>query len=145
MRLYLSIAALLLLLMLAACNMGKKNWPHAVESEDAFSLEVLSAERKNNCLLLQIGVTGALGRLYRASIQYEEVGGYNGGCKDCPFVPRSALHVTRNNPDFELEEGTLSLSMCSLNPDSEYRFRVAGKNELPGVPLVFTDVFVTGP
>lgn len=145
MRSYLIIATLLALVLLSACTMGKKNWPRAEESEDAFSLKVLSAERKDKCLMLQLNVVGAVDRLYRASIQYEEVGGENGGCIDCPFVPREALHLTRNNQDFILDGNTLSLGMCSLEPGVEYRFRVAGKSELPGTPLVFTKVYVAEP
>ena len=144
MRFYL-ILITLLALALSACTMGKKNWPRAEESEDAFELKVLSAERKDKCLMLQLNITGAVDRLYRASIQYEEVGGENGGCIDCPFVPRNAQHLTRNNQDFILDGNTLSLGMCALEPGVEYRFRVAVKSELPGTPLVFTKVYVAEP
>jgi len=145
MRSYLILIALLSLMLISACTMGKKNWPRAEESEDAFGFQMLSAEREEKCLMLQLNVSGAVDRLYRASIQYEEVGGENGGCIDCPFVPRNAEHLTRNNQDFILDGNTLSLSMCSLEPGVEYRFRVAGKSELPGTPLVFTKVFVAEP
>lgn len=145
MRLQYVITTLTLLVLLAGCTMGKKNWPEVIASEDAFTLEILTAERKDNCLLLQLGVSGAVNRLYRASIQYEQVGGDDGGCIDCPFVPREALHVTRNQKEFILNGNTLELSLCSLSPGTEYRFRVAGKSELPTTPLVFTDVYVTGP
>lgn len=145
MRSYIILTTLLGLTLLTACTMGKKNWPRAEESEDAFELQVLSAERTDNCLMLQLDVSGAVDRLYRASIQYEEVGGESGGCIDCPFVPRDARHLTRNNQDFILDGNTLSLSICSLEPGQEYRFRVAGKSELPGTPLVFTKVYVAEP
>jgi len=144
MRSYFIIVALVFLL-LAGCTMGKKNWPEAVTSEDSFALEIMSAERKDNCLLLQVNVTGAVDRLYRATIQYEQVGGEDGGCIDCPFVPRNALHITRNQNNFVLNGNSLSMSICALEPGVEYRFRVAGKSELPATPLVFTNVFVTGP
>jgi len=133
------------LMITMGCTLGKKGWPEAVDSEDGFALEVLMAERKDNCLSIKLGVTGASERLYRASIQFEKVDGPEGGCINCPFVPRSAKHVTRDSSEFILSGDTLNLSLCGLESGVEYRFRVAGKNELPSTPLVFTSVYVTGP
>lgn len=141
-------AAAALLLLCAAvftgCALGKKEWPHPVESEDTFSLEVMAAKRTDTCLLLTLAVGGAAGRLYRASIQYEPVGDGDGaGCDGCPFVPRQAEHYTRDQSAFDLQGSTLKLSLCGLDPQTSYRFRVAGKNDLPAIPIVYTDVFVT--
>lgn len=145
MRLKYCISLLLLLLFVSGCALGKKGWPEAEESQDAFSIKVISAERKDKCLMLVLNVTGAAEKLYRASIQYEQVGTVDGGCIECPFVPRSAYHITRELSDFVLENNTLTLSMCGLESGMEYRFRVAGKNELPAMPLVFTKVYVASP
>jgi hypothetical protein len=141
-----ALAALLLLVqaVLSGCALGKKEWPQPQQSEDTFTLEIMAAERTDTCLLLTIAVGGAAHRLYRASIQYEIVGGGDGeGCAGCPFVPRDAVHFTRNQGAFDLVGNTLKLSLCTLEPDKEYRFRVAGKNDLPALPLTYTDVFVT--
>lgn len=132
-------------LTLSGCALGKKEWPEAQESDDRFALEFLAGERNDNCLILDVAVSGAAHRLYRASIQYESVGGEDGGCEGCPFVPRDAVHFTRNQNNFALNGNDLTLSMCTLEPGVEYRFRVAGKSELPTSPLVYTDVFVTTP
>lgn len=134
------------LLGLSACALGKKEWPAPQSSQDRFSLELVVGERQNECLHLEIVVSGAVDRLYRASIQYETVGPADGeGCAGCPFVPREAIHFTRGQPSFALSGDSLKLDLCSLAPDKQYRFRVAGKSELPASPLVYTDVFITTP
>lgn len=148
MRLFTTITALLLLLQFAlfGCALGKKEWPDPQEKDDAFGLELIVGDRQENCLLLELEITGAAHRLYRASIQYEKVGGDDdGGCIGCPFVPREAVHITRNSRKFVINGNMLSLSLCDLDPTAEYRFRVAGKSELPTSPLVYTDVYVTTP
>ncbi|MGL1862354.1 MAG: fibronectin type III domain-containing protein [Pseudodesulfovibrio sp.] len=147
MRLISAICALLLFAQFAlfGCALGKKEWPSAQESQDSFDLELIIGERNENCLVLEIAVAGAVDRLYRASIQYEIVGGDSGGCDGCPFVPRDAVHFTRNQKEFLMNGNNLTLSLCDLEPGTEYRFRVAGKSELPTTPLVYTDVFVTTP
>lgn len=129
---------------LFGCALGKKEWPKAKESEDAFSLELVKADRQEQCLVLEVAIKGAVDRLYRASIQYEAVGGEDGeGCIGCPFVPRDAVHYTRDQREFMVASKTLRMNMCDLDPAKEYRFRVAGKSELPASPIVYTDVYVT--
>lgn len=144
-RLAVMCALAALLSVVAGCALGKKEWPAARSGDDNFAMELMVGERKDNCLLLEVAVTGAVDRLYRASIQYERVGGEGGGCDGCPFVPRDAKHVTRDQSEFVMNGNALSLSMCTLEPGVEYRFRVVGKSELPTSPLVYTDVFVTTP
>ena len=148
MRPIITICALLLCAQftLFGCALGKKEWPSSQDSEDTFGLELVVGDRQDNCLLLEVAISGAAERLYRASIQYEIVGGDNGGgCEGCPFVPRDAVHFTRDQKDFALNGNNLTLSLCTLEPGTEYRFRVAGKSELPTSPLVYTDVYVTTP
>ena len=148
MRPTITIFALLLFIqaVLMGCALGKKEWPSAQESEDSFELELIQGDRQDNCLLLVVAVKGAAHRLWRASIQFETVGGNDGdGCTGCPFAPRDAIHFTRDQKGFVLEGKNLKLSICNLEPDKEYRFRVAGKSELSTAPLDYTDVFVTSP
>lgn len=140
-----SVLLTLVVAGLFGCALGKKEWPEAQESEDRFLIKLLAGDRQNECLTLDVAVTGATHRLYRATIQYEIAGGLGGGCEGCPFVPREAVHFTRNSEDFVMNGNKLTLSMCSLEPGNEYRFRVAGKSELPTSPLVYTDVYVTTP
>jgi len=144
MRYCAAIVALVLAFALVGCALGKKEWPQAQASEDMFTLQVLAAKRTDTCLLLTLQVDGAVNRLYRASIQYEAVGGGDGqGCDGCPFVPRDAEHFTRDQAAFDLKGNILKLSLCTLEPGTQYRFRVAGKSELAATPLTYTDVFVT--
>lgn len=132
------------LCLLVGCALGKKEWPEAQAGEDAFSLKLIKAERKEQCLLLEVAINGAAHRLYRASIQYEIVGGEDGeGCLGCPFVPRDSVHFTRDQREFMLASKVLKMSLCDLDPSKEYRFRVAGKSELSASPLVYTDVYIT--
>lgn len=148
MRQMIIIITLLLFAQSAlwGCALGKKEWPSAQESEDSFSLELIQGVRQDNCLLLEVAVKGAAHRLWRASIQLETVGGDDSeGCIGCPFVPRDAVHFTRNQKGFVLEGNNLKLSICNLEQGKEYRFRVAGKSELSISPIVYTDVFVAEP
>lgn len=138
------LSFLLITLLASGCALGKKEWPNPQQSEDAFALEVLAAERTEDCLLLKLAVTGAVERLYRASIEYEVVGDGEGeGCQGCPFVPRAAKHIVRTSSEFDLKGNTLTINLCGLDPQKIYRFRIVGKSELPANPLVYTETYVT--
>lgn len=129
---------------LLGCALGKKEWPEPQASDDTFSLELIKADRQDACLVLEVAIKGAANRLYRASIQYEVVGGEDGeGCIGCPFVPRDVVHYTRDQREFMLASKILKINLCDLDPARNYRFRVAGKSELPTSPIVYTDVYVT--
>lgn len=144
MRVTTALSFLLVILLASGCALGKKEWPAPQQSEDTFQLQVLAAERTDDCLLLKISVTGAVERLFRVSIEYEAVGGGDGeGCSGCPFVPRAAKHISRNSSEFDLNGHTLTLNLCGLSPQKTYRFRVSGKSELPANPLVYTEIFIT--
>ena len=143
MRWTITLCLVLVALLTLGCALGKKEWPEPQESEDRFALEIAAADRQEACILLDVMVTGAVERLYRASIEYETVGDELGGCPGCPFVPRHAKHITRDSAEFKLDGRRLSISLCGLDPTKTYRFRVAGKSELPAAPLVYTDVYVT--
>lgn len=145
MRSFPAITALLVLMLFAGCALGKKEWPASQKSDDMFALSLVAADRTDSCLSIQVGVSGASQRLYRISIQYEQVGGEGGGCIGCPFVPRNAIHVARSQSEFVMNGDVVDLSLCELEPGVEYRFRVAGKSELPTAPLVYTDVYVAEP
>lgn len=133
-----------MLTMLFGCTVGRKEWPTAQENQDRFTLRLLSAEVNNTCLFLEVGVDGVAERLYSASIQYETVG-EDGGCIGCPFIPRAAKHVPRNQLNFDTTSKTISLNLCGLDPNKEYRFRVTGKSDVSNAPIVYTDVYVTTP
>lgn len=140
------ILLLLIFFVISGCALGKKEWPSAVKSEDAFSLELMDGVRQDSCLMLTIAVKGATHRLWRATVQLEAVGGDDGeGCLGCPFVPRSIRVFSRDDKGFALQGSTLRLSICDLEPSKEYRFRVVGKSELSTSPLVFTDTYVASP
>ncbi|BCS87182.1 hypothetical protein [Pseudodesulfovibrio sediminis] len=140
------VLLLFTLTVLGGCALGRKEWPQAVESEDTFKLKIIEGVRQDDCLTLNVGVTGATHRLWRASIQYEAVGSGEGeGCEGCPFVPRDAVHFTRDQHGFTVQDNHMQLSFCGLTPGTEYRFRVVGKSELPTMPLEYTDVYMSLP
>ena len=133
-------------MMLSGCALGRKEWPSAQKSEDVFALKLMEGVRQDGCLLLQVAVTGASHRLWRASVQYEAVGTDEGqGCAGCPFVARNASHFTRDQEGFDLQGGMLRLTVCGLEPGIEYRFRVAGKSEISVMPIKYTDVYESLP
>ena len=147
MRIFIVAAALLFLCQgMLGCALGKKEWPVAQESEDRFSLKLLDGVRQDNCLLLDVAVSGAVQRLWRVTIQYESVGtGEGQGCSGCPFVPRTVKEFTRENQEFNLQGSILKLNLCGLEPGVEYRFRVVGTSELPSMPLESTAVYESLP
>lgn len=148
MRKQIVIIILLLfgLAVMSGCALGRKEWPTAQASEDTFTLSLMEGVRQDNCLVLQVAVKGAAQRLWRASVLYEAVGSGEGqGCSGCPFVPREAVHFTRDQKGFGMQGSILKLSICGLEPGTEYRFRVSGKSELPTMPLQYTDVYVAAP
>lgn len=131
---------------LAGCAMGRKEWPSAQKSEDRFSLELMDGVRRDDCLLLDVAVRGAVERLWRVSLQYESVGTDEGqGCSGCPFVPRRVKEFTRESGEFNLQGAVLKLGLCGLEPGTEYRFRVVGTSELPAMPLESTGVYESLP
>lgn len=148
MRNQIVIITLLLfgLTVVTGCALGRKEWPSAQQSEDKFTLELMEGVRQDKCLMLQIAVKGTASRLWRASVLYEAVGSEEGqGCSGCPFVPREAVHFTRNQEGFVLQGNILKLSICGLDPGTEYRFRVSGKSELSTMPVQYTDVYIASP
>lgn len=137
---------ILLVSIVSGCALGQKEWPSAVRSEDTFAIRVTTADRQAQCLSLTIAISGAVSRLYRASIQYEPVGDEGGdGCVGCPFVPREAEHYLKEDGVLAINNNQFTLSFCGFEPDKEYRFRVAAESELPSAPLVYTDIFATQP
>jgi hypothetical protein len=130
-------------LLLSASAHGKKEWPEPQNIQESFTMQILCADRTDNCLSLQIVINGAVEKLYRASIQFEPIGDDDGGCESCPFVPRDAEHYLRSEPNFILNDNVLTLKFCSLNPLKNYRFRVAGESELSIIPIVYTNTYVT--
>ncbi|OIQ48980.1 hypothetical protein BerOc1_03738 [Pseudodesulfovibrio hydrargyri] len=145
-----SVAATTLLLfalaVLAGCALGRKQWPEATRSEDRFNLKLMDGERIDDCLVLRVGVSGAVERLWRASVLYEPVGDEEGqGCVGCPFVPREAKHFTRDQQGFDLQGNVLKLGICGLEPGVEYRFQVSGKSEIPTMRMQYTDVYMAEP
>ena len=148
MRKHLVIIPLLFfgLAVMSGCALGRKEWPSANKSEDSFSLSLIEGVRQEGCLMLQVAVKGAVHRLWRASVLYEAVGSDEGqGCAGCPFVPREAVHFTRDQEGFVMQGNILKLSICGLEPGTEYRFRVSGKSELSTMPLQYTDVYEAAP
>jgi hypothetical protein len=137
---------LLALVVLSGCALGRKQWPEAARSEDRFTLKLMEGERIDDCLVLQVAVSGSVERLWRASVLYEAVGDEEGqGCIGCPFVPRAARHFTRDQDGFDLQGNVLNLSICGLEPGVEYRFQVSGKSEIPTMRMQYTDVYMAEP
>ncbi|WP_319584808.1 hypothetical protein [uncultured Pseudodesulfovibrio sp.] len=141
-----TILLLFALAVLAGCALGRKQWPEASRNEDRFTLKLMDGERIDDCLVVQVGVSGAVDRLWRASVLYEAVGDEEGqGCVGCPFVPRAVQHFTRGQQGFDLEGKVLKLSICGLEPGVEYRFQVSGKSEIPTMSMQYTDVYMAEP
>lgn len=146
MRLYCCIVVMALLMMLSGCAIGQKKWPEAVKKEDRFSLKLVQGSRNGQCMSLILAVEGATNRIESVLVQYEPVGdGPDDGCIGCPFIPRYAELIRPGDDGFTLDGNELSLSFCGLDPDREYRFRVAGVNTLTSQPSATTKVYVVDP
>lgn len=142
-----NILIFLLCLLMGGCALGHKEWPAPEEQEDTFSLSLLSGERRNGtCLFLELKVVGARERLTRVTLQLEPVGdGPGQGCALCPFMPRQAIRISRGEAEFSMNGDILTVSHCELEPETEYRFRVVGANEISSLGYVYTDIYVATP
>lgn len=132
---------------MAGCAIGHKEWPSPDTGEDVFGLSLVKGQRQDGtCLYLELRVTGARERLSFVNLQLEPVGLEPGmGCPDCPFMPRQGVRISRGEAGFSMDGGILRLSHCGLDPETEYRFRVVGVNELSNLALVSTDIYVATP
>ncbi len=142
-----AIITLAVAVFMAGCAIGHKEWPSPDVEQDEFGLKLVKGQRQNgDCLYLEFYVSGARDRLSFVLLQLEPVGdGPGQGCAECPFMPRQGARLSRGEAGFTLTNNILQLSYCGLDPDTEYRFRVVGVNELSNLALVQTDIYVATP
>jgi hypothetical protein len=130
--------------LLSAC--GKKEWPEPVLSEDRFTFKAIRAERKGGCLVVEVRVLGAVDNLSSLSVQLLEVGdGQDVGCPGCPFKPTRADTYVPGQTGLTRIGSALRVSVCDLNPDGIYLWRVMAQNQFPELGPVFSELFSSWP
>ena len=137
------IAAACLLLMLAGC--GKKEWPTPRVSEDRFGWLDVKGGRADDCLLVNIQVSGNFENVSVVTLQLEPIGEGDPslGCPTCPFQAREVVDFVPGQPGLEQNGPFLTLSHCGLRSDVLYRWRIVGTNRLPDLGEVRSEVFTT--
>lgn len=135
-----------LAVFVAGCAIGHKEWPTPAKGEDVFSLKLVNGQRGDDCLYVELRVSGAVDQLAYVNLQLEPVGDGPGmGCAECPFMPRSAVRISREDAGFELDGSVLKVSHCGLELGIEYRFRIVGVNKLTSLAYVYTDIYTATP
>lgn len=135
------------LLVGAGClNLGKKEWPKPVKSEDRFSFDRIKATRQAECLVIEVLLGGAAANLSSATVLLEPVGaGADDGCAACPFTARRHVPLGPGILGFERMGPSLRLSFCGLAPGKAFRWMLVGRNAFPVLGQVESDVFTAEP
>lgn len=143
----LACLTLLVAFLVTGCAIGNKEWPSPNKGEDRFELTLLRGERRDRtCLYLEFHVSGARDRLSFVNLQLEPVGdGPGKGCPECPFMPRQGVRISRGEAGFVMTGSVLQLSYCDLEPDTDYRFRIVGMNEISNLEPVRTHIYEATP
>lgn len=120
-------SVLLSVFMLSGC--GLKKWPEPQKREDSFAWGEIDAARRDNCLFIDINVSGAIENLDYLLVQLEPVGDKFGeGCPGCPFKAKQSVRFTRTSSGMKLVGSNVRLAVCGLKAEEVYRWKVVGYN-----------------
>ena len=127
---------LLILFALAAC--GKKGDPLPDASSRVFSWRnVFAAVTGPGCVNVSGSASGAIHNLETMQLELQP---YDAACEGCPFVPQEIFSVGVVDA-WETPGGdTFRFSYCPGTRSEAYRWRLAGRNVMPGYPVVLTPV-----
>lgn len=128
----------------SACTLGYKAWPEPVEKEDTFSWRLVTAERKDGCLIIEGRLQGAYQRLDFVTVQLEPLVP-GAGCVECPFTPRKILDMRRGDQGYSEIGPYVRLTVCGLERDLTYKFRIVGHNSLRSIPERKSGVLIAEP
>jgi hypothetical protein len=141
----LALTLVALLCAAAACvNIGKKEWPKPVKSEDRFSFDRVAAARRAECLTVDLLVGGKFANLASVTVLLQAVGEAD-GCAACPFVPTRHVPLAPGDPGFERSGPSLRVTVCGLDPAKAYRFTVIGQNVFRALGQVESEVRTAEP
>lgn len=143
-----SVCLALAAMLLCSCAIGVKEWPKAQEQEDEFAWQGLIATRQDSCLILDGMLSGNHANLSAIRLQLEAMGdgveeGY--GCFDCPFTVRRTETVRRGDPKLSMQGAQFTMTVCGLEPERAYRFRVVADNVFTNLEPQATDVALIRP
>ncbi|MFP4168938.1 MAG: hypothetical protein ACLFSY_08895 [Desulfonatronovibrionaceae bacterium] len=118
---------ILIFSLTAVLACGKKEWPSPIVKEEVFSLQVENATRVRDCLQVQARVSGRADNLSAVVLEAEDIG-KEAACPTCPFQATQSFTLSRNSAQMDILGDILHLQVCGLDLDSDYRFRILGKN-----------------
>ncbi len=126
----------------AACiwGCGKKEWPSPNVQEEKFALEYMNSTRVEDCLRLNVRVSGEQDNLSAVSLLVQDLG-EGADCPTCPFRVSRTFRLSRNSPSLSIEGNLLHLQVCGLESDRDYRFKLVGENIYPEIGSTQTRTF----
>ncbi len=141
------IATLMLcVLLVGALSCGKREWPSPVQSEDRFRLRTVTAQRAQDCIVVDCELAGAWQNLHEVRLLIEVIGTEPGdGCATCPFVPRIVRQFGPGSPAMRQDMNRVVITACGLDPKKTYRLQVVASNVFPALSLVMSNILTTSP
>ena len=135
-----------LLLALSACTLGVKKWPKAQVEEETFAWRGAIASRDKSCLVFDGVLSGNHDRLKSITVELEPLGDGPGyGCENCPFNVRQSETVDTNDVRLTKTGGQIALTLCGLEADRSYRYRLVAHNSNDNLADQATDVTLIRP
>jgi len=142
-----ALAALMLcLLLLGALSCGKREWPSPIASEDRFRIRTVTAQRAQDCIVVDCELAGAWQNLNEVRLLIEAIGTEPGdGCPTCPFTPRIMRHFGPGAPAMRQDMNRVVITACGLDPKKTYRLQIVASNVFPALNLVMSELVITAP
>lgn len=141
------LAAMMLCALLAGVlSCGKREWPSPIASEDRFRIRAVTAQRAQDCIVVDCELAGAWQNLNEVRLLIEAIGTEPGdGCPTCPFTPRIVRHFDLAAPAMRQDMNRVVITACGLDPKKTYRLQVVASNVFPALNLVMSDLVTTAP
>ncbi|MDD4730541.1 MAG: hypothetical protein PHX58_01265 [Desulfovibrio sp.] len=130
-------------LLISACTLGYKAWPAPEEKEDAFAWRLVTAQRKDGCLIIEGRLQGNYENLDFVTVQLEAMP--TDGCVECPFAPQRLVDMHRGDAGYDEIGPYVRLTLCDLEPDLMYKFRIVGHNALRSLQPQRSGVLIAEP
>ena len=130
---------LILMLVFALFGCGKKVWPEPDASREQFKLSIIHHEIQDDCLTLDILVSGNHSNLGRITLELEAS---DQPCPACPFLVSESVSFDPHSRAVTRRENELTITLCGLDPDMYYRARIRAGNVYSMIRDAVTGVVV---
>ncbi|MFP4109973.1 MAG: hypothetical protein ACOCPS_06120 [Desulfonatronovibrio sp.] len=128
---------LIILLVFGIAGCGKKVWPEPDASQEKFSISETSGQIKDNCAVIKSEISGNHRNLGRIILELEISDDH---CPACPFLVTDSVFMAPGSRSVTIEEKSLTITHCGLDPDRYYRARLRAGNIYPMIREVTSGV-----